>query len=120
MCLWQNHELLHIINKPLTEQTSKQVPKVMGPSGRPRSPSRACSKLARDTQGIVGVAGRPTSGVSAHTRAQLPPQIPRLQADVAKIPRHPQGTSPVTLGIGEPFTTTISGAPCSRWSSRCR
>ena len=24
-CLWQNHALLHVINKPLKDQTSKQV-----------------------------------------------------------------------------------------------
>jgi sec-independent protein translocase protein TatC len=34
--------------------------------------------------------------------------IPRLKADVAKIPRKPEGNKPVTLGIGEPFTTTLT------------
>ena len=27
---------------------------------------------------------------------------------MARIPRDPQGDNPVTLGIGEPFTTTIT------------
>ena len=36
--------------------------------------------------------------------------VPRLQADVAKIPRNPPGDNPVTLGVGEPFTTTLTVA----------
>ena len=31
-----------------------------------------------------------------------------MKAYVAKIPRHPTGDNPVTLGVGEPFTTTIT------------
>jgi Sec-independent protein secretion pathway component TatC len=33
-CMWQNHELLHIINKPLERQTEKQVRAGSGPSRR--------------------------------------------------------------------------------------
>ena len=50
----------------------------------------------------------PSSGLPAATRAQLAREIPRLQAAVAKIPKVPEGNKPVTLGIGEPFTTTIT------------
>jgi sec-independent protein translocase protein TatC len=34
--------------------------------------------------------------------------IAAMKADVAKIPRHATGDNPVTLGVGEPFTTTIT------------
>ncbi len=53
---------------------------------------------------------QPGSGLSAQARAQLAPLIASLKADVARIPRHPPGDNPVTLGVGEPFTTTISVA----------
>ena len=33
-CLWQNHALLHIINKPLQTQTQKQVAKGEGTVGQ--------------------------------------------------------------------------------------
>ena len=36
--------------------------------------------------------------------------IASLKADVAKIPRTAPGVNPVTLGVGEPFTTTVTVA----------
>ena len=38
-CLWQNHALLHILNKPLQTQTRKQVAKGQGHD----RPGRACA-----------------------------------------------------------------------------
>ncbi len=34
VCFWQNHELLHILNKPLQTQTKKQVAKGEGTVGQ--------------------------------------------------------------------------------------
>ncbi len=39
-CMWQNHELLHIINEPLTHQTQKQVSAGNGPLGATYTSSR--------------------------------------------------------------------------------
>jgi sec-independent protein translocase protein TatC len=107
LCLWQNHELLHIINKPLQTQTRKQVEKGEGTVGQAVLAQQAVLGVARDTQGALAILTRPGNGLSAQARAQLTPLIGSLGADVAKIPRHPTGDNPVTLGVGEPFTTTI-------------
>src|SRR5207302_6062221 len=50
------------------------------------------------------------SGLSDATRAQLQPLVRALQAVVAKLPRKAHGDNPVTLGVGEPFTTTLTVA----------
>jgi sec-independent protein translocase protein TatC len=63
--------------------------------------------VAHDVQAIAATLADPASKLPPATRAALAAEIPRLQADVAKIPRVPQGNKPVTLGIGEPFTTTL-------------
>ena len=110
VCLWQNHELLHIINKPLQTQTRKQVAKGEGTVGQAVLAQQGVLKVSRDTQAALQVLTQPLSGVSAGARAQLLPLIALLKADVARIPRHPTGDNPVTLGVGEPFTTTISVA----------
>jgi sec-independent protein translocase protein TatC len=110
VCLWQNHELLHIINKPLQVQTRKQVAKGEGTVGQAVLAQQGVLKLSRDTQAALGVLTQSHSGVSAQARAQLLPLIALMKADVARIPRHPTGDNPVTLGVGEPFTTTISVA----------
>jgi sec-independent protein translocase protein TatC len=65
-------------------------------------------EVAKDTQSIARALSAPASGLSAATRAQLAGSIPRLEADVAKIPRSPGGINPTTLGPGEPLTATLT------------
>ncbi len=108
LCLWQNHALLNIVNKPLKTQTQKQVAKGEGTVGQAVLAQQGLLKLAGDTRAALGVLDRPDSGLSARARAQLPPLVASLKADVQRIPRNPPGDNPVTLGVGEPFTTTIT------------
>jgi sec-independent protein translocase protein TatC len=107
VCLWQNHALLEVINRPLEHQTQKQVRQGNGPLGQTALAQQGVLAVARDVQGIAATLADPSSKLPPATRAALAAEIPRLQADVAKIPRVPQGNKPVTLGIGEPFTTTL-------------
>ncbi len=107
-CLWQNHALLHILNKPLQAQTKKQVAKGEGTVGQAVLAQQGLLKLSGDTRAALEALARPGSGVAPSTRAQLPALIAAMKADVAKIPRTPVGDNPVTLGVGEPFTTTIT------------
>ena len=107
-CLWQNHELLHILNKPLQTQTKKQVAKGQGTVGQAVLAQQSLLKLSGDTQAAMRALQKPDSGISAQARAELPALIAAMKADVAKIPRKPVGDNPVTLGVGEPFTTTIT------------
>ncbi len=108
LCLWQNHALLHLINAPLSKQTEKQVAKGNGPLGQTALAQQGVLKVAHETEAIVRELSAPGSGLSSATRSQLSAAIPRLKTDVAKIPRKPEGNKPVTLGIGEPFTTTLT------------
>jgi len=108
LCLWQNHKLLHILNKPLQTQTQKQVAKGQGTVGQAVLAQQSVLKLAGDTRAALEQLQHPDSGLSPATRAQLPPLIAAMKADVAKIPRNPVGDNPVTLGVGEPFTTTLT------------
>jgi sec-independent protein translocase protein TatC len=107
VCLWQNHALLEIINRPLANQTQKQVEKGNGPLGQTALAQQGVLAVAHDVQAIASTLANPASKLPPATRAALAAEIPRLQADVARIPRVPQGNKPVTLGIGEPFTTTL-------------
>src|SRR5438270_6342800 len=107
-CLWQNHKLLEIINEPLTSQTKKQVEKGQCTVGQAVLAQQAALNVSRDTQAALGALAKTGSGLSNQTRTQLAPLIGALRKDVAKIPTKPQGDRPVTLGVGEPFTTTIT------------
>jgi sec-independent protein translocase protein TatC len=108
ICLWQNHRLLHVLNKPLQVQTRKQVAKGEGTVGQAVLAQQGVLKLSGDTRKALQALAQPGSGLSPKTRAQLPALIASIDADVAKIPRSPVGDNPVTLGVGEPFTTTIT------------
>jgi sec-independent protein translocase protein TatC len=110
ICLWQNHALLHVINKPLTVQTRKQVAKGEGTVGQAALAQQGVLGVSRDVQAALAVLSQPDSGLSARARAQLPPLIASLRADVAKIPRTVPGEKPVTLGVGEPLTSTLTVA----------
>jgi sec-independent protein translocase protein TatC len=106
-CLWQNHLLLHVINKPLNHQTQKQVRAGNGSLGATYTVQQSARVLASQLQLVVDTLERPGSGVSGATRASLRNVTPQLQPVLARLSAAPQGDKPVTLGIGEPFTTTM-------------
>jgi sec-independent protein translocase protein TatC len=108
VCLWQNHALLGWINEPLNKQTQKQVERGEGPLGQTALAQQGVLALAKQTEALARTLSAPSSGLPPAVRAQLAAQIPRVRASVAKIPTKPQGNKPVTLGFGEPFTTTLT------------
>src|ERR1700739_2226711 len=72
-CLWQNHKLLHILNKPLQTQTRKQGAKGEARVGQAVLAQQARLNLSGDTRASLEALERPDSGISPATRAQLPP-----------------------------------------------
>jgi sec-independent protein translocase protein TatC len=107
VCLWQNHALLRIVNKPLAHQTQKQVRAGDGPLGATYTVQQGARGVALQLQTLVAALQRPGSGVSRAAKAQIAPVAPQLRADIHALSAQPQGEKPVTLGIGEPFNTTI-------------
>src|SRR5689334_11029638 len=74
-CLWQNHALLHIINKPLQTQTKKQVARGQGTVGQAVIAQQAALKIAGDVKSALAVLAQPGSGLSPQARAELLPLI---------------------------------------------
>jgi sec-independent protein translocase protein TatC len=109
-CLWQNHSLLHIVNRPLEHQTQKQVRAGNGPLGATYTVQQAARSVAVQLERVVGALERPGSGTSAATRASLQGVAPRLRSAISRLSAAPQGNKPVTLGVGEPFTATLGVA----------
>jgi len=110
VCMWQNHALLRFINAPLAHQTQKQVRAGNGPLGAAYAVQQSARTVATQLQVVVGTLERPASGATAQTRAALRGVGPQLQRAVGDLSRAPEGDKPVTLGIGEPFATTIGVA----------
>jgi sec-independent protein translocase protein TatC len=105
-CFWQNHRILHLINAPLAHQTQKQVRDGHGPLGsayRVQLSARDVAGQLRTVVGVLGAEHRSPAVTSSLHRVQT-----SLDRDVAALSAPPQGDRPVTLGIGEPFTTTVT------------
>jgi sec-independent protein translocase protein TatC len=107
LCMWQNHALLEVIDRPLAHQTQKQVRAGNGPLGATYTVQRSARILATQLQTVVAALQRPGSGASAATRAAMAGVSPQLHRAITSLSKTPEGDKPVTLGIGEPFTTTI-------------
>jgi sec-independent protein translocase protein TatC len=110
VCFWQNHALLNFINKPLARETQKAVRAGQGPLGSTYTVQQSARTVASDLQAVVNSLQSSSSGTSAATRASLTKVTPSLHKAIKRLSAEPQGNKPVTLGIGEPFTTTIGVA----------
>ena len=107
-CFWQNHRLLHLIDRPLAHQTQEQVRAGHGPLGATYAVAQSARDVALQLQGVVGVLVAPDSRLARSERAALAAVDRHLQRDIGRLSAPPQGDRPVTLGIGEPFSTTVT------------
>jgi sec-independent protein translocase protein TatC len=110
LCMWQNHALLQVINAPLAHQTKKQVSAGDGPLGATYKVGQSARDVASQLAIVVAALQQPGSGASPATRASIQSVTPRLRYDISRLSTTSQGERPVTLGIGEPFNTTIGVA----------
>ena len=105
-CFWQNNRLLDLINTPLAHQTQHQVRAGQGPLGTAYRTQRDARDVAVQLRTVTGaLAGEHHS---PRVRAALADAQTHLQRDIVSLSAPPQGDRPVTLGIGEPFTTTVA------------
>ncbi|MFZ0089401.1 MAG: twin-arginine translocase subunit TatC [Solirubrobacteraceae bacterium] len=105
-CFWQNHALLRLVNKPLAHQTQQQVRAGHGPLGATYSVQRSTRDVARQLGTVTGLLQRQPA--TAAVSASLAGVQRSLDKDVKALSAAPQGNRPVTLGIGEPFTATLT------------
>jgi sec-independent protein translocase protein TatC len=105
-CFWQNHRILGLVNAPLAHQTQKQVRDGHGPLGATYKVQLSARDVAGQLRTVVGVLG------AEHQSPAVTNSLRHVQSsldrDVAALSAPPEGDRPVTLGIGEPFTTTVT------------
>jgi sec-independent protein translocase protein TatC len=106
LCFWQNHALLHLLDRPLARQTQQQIRDGRGPLGASYTVAQSSRDVAQQVRSLLPVLGEqrhsPTAAASLH-RIDA-----RLAQDIGRLSAPPSGDRPVTLGIGEPFTTTVT------------
>jgi sec-independent protein translocase protein TatC len=107
-CFWQNHALLHLIDTPLANQTQQQVRDGHGPLGATYQVQRSARDIAVQLRAVVNLLQAPGQHQSSGTQAALTRVGGGLNHDITALSAPPRGDRPVTLGIGEPFTTTVT------------
>ncbi|HEY2437340.1 MAG TPA: twin-arginine translocase subunit TatC [Solirubrobacteraceae bacterium] len=106
ICFWQNHELLQLVNRPLARNTQQQVRDGHGPLGATYSVQTGARDVAKQLGTVVAILGAQRQTPTVH--ASLDRVTRSLQRDVKQLSAAPRGNEPVTLGIGEPFTATLT------------
>jgi sec-independent protein translocase protein TatC len=106
---WQNHALLNLINRPLAHQTQQQVRAGQGPLGATYTVQRSARDVAIQLRAVTRALETERSQPPAVTTALSAAQA-SLGRDISQLSAAPTGDKPITLGIGEPFTTTITVA----------
>lgn len=94
LCMWQNHALLQILNRPLAHQTQKQVRQGRGPLGATYTVQQSARSVAQQLQIAVDVLERPGSGVSQATRSSLTAISPVLTKAVKRLSVPASGVGP--------------------------
>jgi sec-independent protein translocase protein TatC len=104
ICFSQNTTLLHIINAPLTRETQHAVRAGQGPLGATYRVQESARDVAVQLRTAIATLA-PTA--PAADRSALASVSAHLRNDISHLSAPPQGDKPVTLGLGEPFNTTV-------------
>jgi sec-independent protein translocase protein TatC len=107
-CFWQNHALLHLIGDPYAKETQSQVKKCEGEQGPVWCTDQAVKATAQTLEALLRAVHGPSSGLNAASRNALNATTPGLKQALARLPKTVPANSLVTIGIGEPFTATIT------------
>ena len=95
VCFWQNHALLSFVNRPLHKQTEQQVLRGEGPRGADLArPEGSARSRQRHTESMARALSAPPAACRPPPGRSSRGAIPKLGADVAKIPRSPSGHRP--------------------------
>jgi sec-independent protein translocase protein TatC len=108
VCFWQHHALLHLLEHPLSKELAKLSAKGIGLQGQIGTAWAGIHAVGGSVERIVGVLTAPGSGLSAGARHQIAALVPHLHTELRKVPSTPPAPVPTTLGIGEPFTVTVT------------
>jgi sec-independent protein translocase protein TatC len=107
LCFWQNHELLKFLGRPVYKVLHSQAAKGRGIEGQATQASRALLREASITSHALKLLAGAGSGLSAGVRHSLGALVAPLSHAISNV--HPgSGTSLVTIGVGEPFTISIT------------
>lgn len=106
VCFWQDHRLLHVLNRALPAVASNSSPNHL--NGLTGDSVKEARDLRQAAAGLQSLAASPSQ--SARDRAQFYAVSESLSRAAKALPQSNPQRLPVTIGVGEPFTTTLTVA----------
>jgi sec-independent protein translocase protein TatC len=107
VCFWQNARLLSLLERPVSKVLKAQANKGEGLVGQATQGSKALRAVANDLTSFAKQVAAPGSGVSAGVRHAAATLVPQLHSAITQV-HAGSGTNLTTLGVGEPFTMTVT------------
>jgi sec-independent protein translocase protein TatC len=108
ICFWQNHALLHLLNRPLEQSTPSAQSSKGRLSGTAADQVQQRAGVAKQLRGERQLAN--SRSLPADQRAAHALIASGLAQQLAALPKKLPKREPVTIGVGEPFTITFTVA----------
>jgi sec-independent protein translocase protein TatC len=103
LCFWQNQSLLNVLNKPLPKGVTNEANHL---SGLTSDSVKASHDVAKVAQNFGSLAQQPN--LTAQERALFSAASANLSDAAKALPQTLPRNVPITIGVGEPFTTTLT------------
>jgi sec-independent protein translocase protein TatC len=103
VCFWQNHALLDIVNKPLSKVNNSSPDHLSGLSKDLVGLRKGLVETRLGLQQLATASPLPAADQQAYAAVRN-----GLTTSIRSLPTVAENSKPITVGIGEPFTTTIT------------
>jgi sec-independent protein translocase protein TatC len=103
VCYWQNNTLLNLLNRALPPPSQTGSNKI---GGLTRDSANASKDFARSAKAFEALSTSPT--LSAADRALVAQAASSMALAAKALPQSNPKNQPITIGVGEAFTTTLS------------
>ena len=103
VCFWQNHALLTILNRALPENPTTSSNHISGLTADQVKEQKAWAEIAGAANALAA-----STSQSAADRARFSQLAQGAQAAAKALPKDTAKRLPITIGVGEPFTTTLT------------
>ncbi len=105
VCFWQNHALLKVLNRALPATPATSANHISGLAGDSVKEARDLSQASSYLRQLSASGTQ-----SAHDRALFAGAANAIGAAAKSLPQSTAKRLPITIGVGEPFTTTLTVA----------
>ena len=105
ICFWQNHRLLNLLNNPLPPVSTHTSNKLNGSINDNVSTGKHLERAGKSLSQVANSAVTPPA-----ERQALAQAAKEITAAGAALPQQDQKNVPITIGVGEPFTVSLTVA----------